>query len=278
MTIAKRPLVTISIPTLQSAGFLETCLKAIFSQTYKHIEVNIVDGGSTDGTVEIAKKYRVKVIPYPKALLGARYEGMKDARGEYILFLDSDQVLSPNAIKEGVAILQSGDDMLILEEGVYRPKTWIEKLFVADRKLVHVVKDFSPETGVMLPRMYKKKLLQDVFSKIPKSILENVGGQDHAIIYFEAWKKSKKVGYIKDAVKHIEPQSLRRIWKKFYRWGYTSIDARYGKYDEMLTKKEHFRTGLFQKGLVYESFASILLLLLKGIPYKIGYYRGKYHL
>jgi hypothetical protein len=44
----------------------------------------------------------------------------------------------------------------------------------------------------------------------------------------------------------------------------------------MLRKKERFRKGLFQKDNIKESFASILLLLIKGIPYKLGYLVGKY--
>ena len=273
----KLPLITITIPTLNSGAFLERCLQAVKSQTYNHIEVNIIDGGSIDNTLEIAKKYKVGYIHYPHALLGARNEGLVHAKGEYILLLDSDQVLLPKTLQAAVKEIKKGYDMLILEEGVYEKKTFIEKLFHADRRLINIVRNYSPETGVMLPRFYKTSVLKDTFRSIPKSIQEQVGGQDHAIIYYEAWKISQKVGYVKNAAAHIEPNSLRKIWKKFYRWGYTSVDAHYGKYDSMLKKKERFRTGLFQKGLILESFASILLLLLKGVPYKTGYYMAKYH-
>ncbi len=57
----KNPHVLISIPTLNSSYFLEKCLKAIDTQTYKNISVNIVDGGSTDETISIAKKYGVSI-------------------------------------------------------------------------------------------------------------------------------------------------------------------------------------------------------------------------
>ena len=275
--MTKNPLITISIPTLNSGAFLERCIRAIKNQTYNIIEVNIIDGGSTDTTLEIAKKYHIPSYHYPYALLGARNEGLLHAKGEYILLLDSDQILLPNALKNALEEIKNGYDMLILEEGVYEEKTIIEKLFAADRRLISTVKNFDPDTGVMLPRFYKTSLLEKTFSSIPQTIQKNVGGQDHAIIYYEAWKKSKKVGYVKNAVVHIEPNSLRKIWKKFYRWGYTSIDAHYGKYDSMLRKKERFRTGLFKNGLILESFASILLLLLKGVPYKTGYFMASYH-
>ena len=54
------PLVTISIPTFNSASFLKKCLKAARDQTYKNIEVNVVDGNSRDETVEIANKFDAK--------------------------------------------------------------------------------------------------------------------------------------------------------------------------------------------------------------------------
>ena len=53
------------------------------------------------------------------------------------------------------------------------------------------------------------------------------------------------------------------------------VDAHYGQYDELLNRKERFRKGLFSKGLLMESIGSILLLLIKGLPYKTGYYVGR---
>lgn len=274
----KKPLVTISIPTLNSAAFLKQCLQAINNQNYPNLEINIVDGGSKDNTLEIAKEMGVtKIFSYPYALLGARYEGVKKATGEYILLLDSDQILEPRAIERALTLIEKKKyDMLILEEDVYQSKNILEKLFQWDRKLIHSVKDFSPYTGVMLPRFYKTSILKKAFSAIPSELFKTVGGQDHAIIYFEAWNVSKKVGLVPNAVFHIEPNSLREIWRKFYRWGKTSVGARYGKYDDLLSKKERFRTGMFQKGLIRASVASLLLLVVKGVPYKIGYFRQKY--
>jgi len=269
------PLITISIPTYNSENFLALCLDAIKKQTFKNIEVNIIDGNSKDDTVRIAEKYGVKVIKYPGALLGARYEGLKAADGEYILLLDSDQILEETCVERAVVEMDNAKDMLILEEDVYRCDNFIEKLFHYDRKLVHEIKDFNPATSAMLPRFYRTEILKKAFANIPIDVLQNVGGQDHAIIYFEAWNISHGVDLLPNAVKHIEPNSLGAMWRKFYRWGYTSVGARNNKYNDLLNKKERFRRGLFKNGLWRESVASILLLLIKGIPYKIGYFVGK---
>lgn len=271
------PLVTISIPTYNSSKTLLLCLEAIQNQTYKNIEINIIDGNSKDNTVQLAIEYKVEEIhSYPGSLLGARDLGVKVARGAFILFLDSDQILEKNAIERAVVMCADDNlDMLVLEEKVYRSDKLIEKLFELDRKLVHRVCNFSPFTGVVLARFYRTPLLKKAFANIPTDKLQNVGGQDHAIIYYEAWLISPRVGILADAVKHIEPNSVVVIFRKFFRWGYTSLDSHYGKYSKLIEQKERFRTGLFTGGMVKESLASILLLILKGIPFKAGYYKAR---
>lgn len=266
--------VSLSIPTYNSAPFIGKCLEAIKEQTYKNIEVNVIDGGSNDTTVSIAREHGVKNIFICKdALLSARFEGVKKSNGDFVLLLDSDQILEKTAIERAVKKIEEEKlDMLVFEESVYKPHTFIEHLFEADRKLIHQVADMSPFTGVVLPRFYRRKILFEAMNTIPKTVLKAVGGQDHAIIYYEAWQKSHKVALLSHAVSHIEPSSYRVMWKKFYRWGKTSTGAHHTRYAELLEKKERFRTGLFTKGLIQASFASILLLLLKGVPYKLGYY------
>lgn len=270
-------LVTITIPTLNSGKFLQYCLDAIKNQTYKNIEINIIDGVSKDNTVEIAKKYDVKKIKiYDGSLLQARYEGVRWAKGDYILILDSDQILEFDVIERAVDMAEiQGLDMLAFEEEGVRAGTLIEKLFEADRKLINKVNDLSPLTGVIMPRFFRAKLLKKAYGNIPSEMFPNTGGPDHAIVYYESWLLSKKVGILPNAVRHIEPSTFRQLWKKFYRWGYTSVDAYLGPYHNLMVQKERFRTGLFNRGLMKESIGSIVLLLLKGIPFKVGYYKGK---
>jgi len=85
----------------------------------------------------------------------------------------------------------------------------------------------------------------------------------------------KRVGVLPRAVKHLEPASFGQLIPKFFRWGYTGVNAKYGKYHNLMAKKERFRTGMFKKGLILESIASMTLLVIKGIPYKIGYLLGR---
>lgn len=273
----KDPLVTITIPTLNSGKSLGFCLDSIRNQTYKNIEVNIIDGFSKDDTVSIGKKYGVKEIRFFNgALLGARYEGVKLSKGEFTLILDSDQILEPDTIRRALEMIRNeGFDMLAFEEEGVRSRTFIEKLFEMDRRLINTINDLSPLTGVIMPRFFKTKLLKDAYSNIPADMFLRTGGPDHAIVYYEAWLLSKKIAVLSHAVKHIEPSGLWQLCRKFYRWGYTSIDAHLGSYHTLMSSKERFRTGIFRWGLMKESIGSIILLILKGIPFKIGFYKAK---
>lgn len=268
----KTPKVTISIPTLNSEKTITLCLEEIKKQDYKNIEINVIDGKSSDNTLNVAKKYKVeKIKQITASLLQSRYEGVKIATGKYVLILDSDQILERSAISRAVKIIEKEKlDMLVLEEKVYSSKTFVEKLFDFDRKVINKVNDLSPFTGVIMPRFYKTKILRKAYDNIPKYILPKTGGPDHAIVYYESWLLSKKIGVLKNGVRHIEPKTIAQIWKKCFRWGYTSVEAHYGKYSKLMEQKERLRTGLFTKGLIVESIGSILLLLLKGIPYKLG--------
>ncbi len=270
----KTPIISVMIPTLQSEAFIEGCLESIKAQNYPALEVILIDGGSTDATIARAQKIipTIVVTVVQDGLLRARVSGIKLAQGEYGLLLDADQILTPQVLTRAVSEIEAKHlDMLVFEEMVYEPKTLLEQLFVLDRKLIHAVKDFSPETGVMLPRFFKMDLLRKAVSSIPEDAL-SAGDRDHAIIYAEAFALSQHIDLVSDAVYHKEPSSFIKLIKKFYRWGYTNLPAQHPRYRALLAKKEGFRKGMFTHGLILESFGSALLLLCKGVPYKIGYF------
>lgn len=272
-----KPLVTISIPTFNSGKTIKHCLIALQRQAYPNIEINIIDGNSADDTYKIAKSFGInRFKKFGRSLLESRYEGVNMAKGEYILILDSDQLLKKDCIERAVELMQKNSlDMLCLEETVYESNTFIEKLFQLDRDLINRVCDLSPLTGVIMPRFFRTKMLRKAYENIPKELFSSTGGPDHAIVYFEAWKLSKKVAVLSHAVEHIEPTTFGRLWTKFYRWGYTSVSAHYGKYSRLMKSKERFRAGLFTQGLIVESIGSILLLLLKGLAFKSGFHVAK---
>ncbi len=92
----KRDLITVIIPTYNSQNTLALVLKSVRKQHYpqKRIEILIMDGGSTDGTISIAKSFKCKILRNKKILqVFAKQLGTLKARGKYIVHLDSDEVM-----------------------------------------------------------------------------------------------------------------------------------------------------------------------------------------
>jgi len=262
------PLVSIVIPTYNSEKTLPLCLESIRRQTYTNIEVIVVDSFSTDRTVEIARRWNARVILTHGGLLWARYVGHLHARGPVELLLDSDQILNSTTIERGVRMVEQGCEMVILEELSYKPTTLTQWLFYFDRKHVHRINDYNPLHGVLLARVYKREVLDKAFESIsrrlPIKLMYKLVSQDHALIYYEAWKHSRKLCIVKDAVYHIEPKNLSSLIRKFYRYGKTELDLI--KYYPELAKKRSPR-----KVKPYpDALASLMLWSLKAIPYLLG--------
>ncbi|MFX0201450.1 MAG: glycosyltransferase family 2 protein [Candidatus Hodarchaeota archaeon] len=267
-----KSLVSIIIPTRNSGETIGTCLTSIRKQTWPNIEVIVVDSYSSDGTREIAQKFDVKIVVTREKLLAARYKGLKESESEYVLLLDSDQILDHAVIARALEMFKEYD-MLCLEEHSYRPKTWIQRLHEADRCLVHNLANvhLDPLDGVLLARFYRRGVLRTAFEAIPKEIMPAVVAHDHAIIYYEAYKISQKVGVLPKAVWHIEPASLVRLWKKNYRYGKTTKDlVKKHYYRNLLRSKVRFRKGALNFGNLKYGIPSCLLTMLKGVAYQIG--------
>ena len=89
-------LVSVVIPTYNAEKFISECLDATINQTYRNIEIIIVDDGSSDSTVEICRKYaerdhRIRIYTHPNSgVSSTRNRGVRHAKGDYIVFFDAD--------------------------------------------------------------------------------------------------------------------------------------------------------------------------------------------
>lgn len=269
----RKRLISVVIPTFNSEKTLEICLKSVVKQSCQDFEIIVVDSFSRDETVNIAKNYG-KVVFFKGGILGARYEGFRRSSGEYVLLLDSDQVLERTALERTLKMIKTYD-MLCLEEKSSQPVTFIEKLFEADRELVHELAKVhvDPLDGVLLARFYKRQVLGKAFRNIPRELLPIVVAYDHAIIYYEAFRVSTKVGILHDAVWHIEPSGLLQLWAKNFRYGRSARKlVETGFYRELVGRKVRFRKGIMDSVRRTIGVKSLLLSTLKGIPYEIGYF------
>ena len=113
------PLVSVIIPTKNSARTIGACIASIQRQTYSNTEIILVDNESTDDTRAIGEKMHVSVLQAGDELSAQRNAGAKQSRGAYVLFIDSDMELTPSVIEECVQIMETSahiQAITILEE------------------------------------------------------------------------------------------------------------------------------------------------------------------
>lgn len=98
-------LVSVIIPAYKTEKYIERCLKSVLDQTYTNLEVIVIDDGSPDNLYKIVEKYarldsRIKLIRQEnRGAAASRNHGLRKSRGDYIIFVDSDDYLEPNAIE-----------------------------------------------------------------------------------------------------------------------------------------------------------------------------------
>ncbi|MFQ5903286.1 MAG: glycosyltransferase family 2 protein [Candidatus Binatia bacterium] len=115
-----QPLISIIIPTRNSASTLSILLRSVQLQTYSHREVLVIDNGSTDSTIQIARKYRCKVLEAGPERSAQRNTGARAAQGDLFLFLDADMELTLGILEACVQRAREADGLCIREVTVGR--------------------------------------------------------------------------------------------------------------------------------------------------------------
>lgn len=114
------PLVSVIVPAYNMEQYIAETLDSILCSTYKNIEVIVIDDGSTDETISIVEKYiaqdkRVHLLKQKNAGPSrARNNGIQNCSGEYILPVDSDDLISPSFIASAVTAIQSDTEIKVV--------------------------------------------------------------------------------------------------------------------------------------------------------------------
>lgn len=123
MTQDPQPLVTIVTPSFNQAGFLGAAIESVLAQTYRAIEYIVLDGGSSDGSVDILQRFggRLAWESAPdQGQADALAKGFARAKGSILGWLNADDVLFPNAIADAVAHFAPHPDVaLVYGDAVY---------------------------------------------------------------------------------------------------------------------------------------------------------------
>ena len=206
----RTPLISVIVPVYRVQEYLERCVKSILSQTYKNLEVILVDDGSPDQCPAICdacaeKDARVKVIHQEnKGLSGARNAGIDAASGEYLAFVDSDDYVSPHFIEELYQLLQDtgcaigqcrfsyvkGDGLV--EEGdsafcIYRGESLMEQLYGPEEKATCFV--------VAWNKLYRAELFKETGIRYPEGRIH----EDEATTY-RLFHEAKKLAFLDRAL------------------------------------------------------------------------------
>ena len=121
------PYISVVIPVYNVEGYLEKCIQSVLSQSHSSYDIVLVDDGSTDQSGGICDEYakmhpdKIRVIHQENhGLGGARNVGMAEAKGDYILFVDSDDTISPDALERlwEAAVLTDHPDMLVFSASI----------------------------------------------------------------------------------------------------------------------------------------------------------------
>ena len=169
------PNISVCIPTYNREFLLKETLDSVFAQTYKDFEVVIVDDGSTDGTKKMLEKYGYNVHYYWQENAGdaaARNKLIELARGKYISFLDSDDLLYPNALEKMIEAMPEGAKDVV----VYGPYVAIDEngdiLRRRKRKLY---------SGKITKYLFENILIHSCGSLFPNKMLVQAGGFDTSL-------------------------------------------------------------------------------------------------
>jgi len=175
------PLVSIIVPCFNAAPWLAKTLESLLAQTWAPCEIIVVDDGSRDTSLAVARSFAsrgVRVIAQTNAgASAARNGGLREARGEFIQFLDADDLVTPDKIAAQVELLQSsgGEAVASCRWGRFATDP-TAATFVDDA----VFRDFSP-IDYLLAHTGAARMIHPGAWLVPRTIAERVGPWDESL-------------------------------------------------------------------------------------------------
>jgi len=256
----EQPLVSVIVPTYNSARTLEECLNALVSQDYKNIEIIIADSFSKDKTKEIALRFTNSIID-AESLALARQKAVELAKGKYILFLDSDQIINPDTIELSVKTCEEEgyDGVTHFERSKIHKNTFVERLVNYDKWIFHSEQDDDPIHGTAEPRFFKADFAKriDYLDNPPITF-------ELAIINLKMNKMGAKIKFVDVYIYHYETTTLWHVAKKFYRYGFYYIPA-LKRFPNLVIHHSGLRRSYFSARAFTHPFLLLGLFVLYGV-------------
>ena len=173
------PLVSVVTPSFNQAPFLEATIGSVLSQDYPNLEYLIMDGGSTDGSAEIIRRYEDRLASWvserDRGQSDAINKGWRRARGEIIAYLNSDDLYLPGAVRRAVEYLQAHPEVAV----VYSDCLPVDRAGQASGPALRMP-PFSFEWLLTHP-------LPQPTMFVRREVIERIGLMDEALYYTMDW-------------------------------------------------------------------------------------------
>lgn len=217
--------ISVVIPVKNEEDVISNCFEGIFSQSYEPYEVIVVDGHSTDKTVEKAKRFPVKIIYEDYGTIGgARQVGLENVKGEYVAFTDADCIPERNWLEN--LIKEFNGDIVGVGGGI---KNIGEGLW--GKSIALIMNTFVGSADSVQGRLFEEKRfvksISGCNSMYRRETLMEIGGFNVALSVNEETELNRrlsKVGkllYTPDAmVLHDQRRGLKDFAKRMYQFGY----------------------------------------------------------
>lgn len=261
-------MLSVIVPVFNVEKYLPKCIKSILDQKYQQLEIILVDDGSTDSSLEICNRfaradYRIKVIHKKnEGLVRARKTGLKQAKGEYITFVDGDDWIEPDLyLRLMEAIEFSSADFI--DSGFFcdkRETSVIEErlednLFELDENIRHRIflslmnlDSYVRISPHIWAKIFKADVIRNAYINVPDDMQH---GEDlinllYCILQSDTMMQIKNVyyhyNYREDSMSHLK--SIGYIRKELLLWNYCGeIILKYDKY----MKQEDIDSLLFHR-------------------------------
>src|SRR5688572_15366487 len=175
--MTESPLVSVVIPAYNAARFLPRAVESVLNQSYRPLEVTVIDDGSTDDTARVLEPYR-GAIHYLRQPNGgparARNQGIAQTRGELVAFLDADDLWLPNKLSIQVRSLQDNPRAGVVHSDTF----YLDNTTGVQSRRGNPPTDF---TGDCYPLMFQRNRITLSTVVVRRECLEQVGGFDERI-------------------------------------------------------------------------------------------------
>jgi glycosyltransferase involved in cell wall biosynthesis len=179
--MSDKPLISIIIPSYNSARFVLHAVQSALEQTYSPVEVIVVDDGSTDDTRErlVTREDRIRYVYQSNGGPSkARNRGINEAQGDLIAFLDADDQWLPDKLQKQWKSLQANPDTCLVHTDLYR-------LYEPSGAIVHKYRDRKRFSGYCYNEFFWGNALLTSSVLVTRRCLEEIGKFDEEIGYAE---------------------------------------------------------------------------------------------